>query len=45
MYSKSLKELTDFLTIAAMHIQTKKLRKILTQKHSLKRNISKLIKN
>jgi len=27
------------------HIQTKKLRKILTQKHSLKRNISKLIKN
>ena len=26
------------------HIQTKKLRKILTQKHSLKRNISKLIK-
>ena len=26
------------------HIQTKKLRKILTEKHSLKRNISKLIK-
>ena len=26
------------------HIQTKKLRKILTEKHSLKRNMSKLIK-